>query len=82
MTRGALRKPFLKWPGGKIRVVPKLLEVLPRGKRLIEPFVGSGAVFLNTNFDSYLLADTNADLINLFGHIKHEGDAFIDYCRP
>jgi DNA adenine methylase len=77
-----LRKPFLKWPGGKIRVVPKLLEVLPRGKRLVEPFVGSGAVFLNTEYEHYLLADTNQDLINLFGHIKTEGESFIRYCQP
>lgn len=77
-----MHKPFLKWPGGKIRVVPKLLEVLPTGQRLVEPFVGSGAVFLNTGYKRYLLADTNQDLINLFGHITTEGAAFIDYCRP
>ena len=77
-TATALQKPFLKWPGGKIRVVPKLLEVLPAGRRLIEPFVGSGAVFLNTNYEHYLLADTNQDLINLFGHVAHEGSTFID----
>ena len=79
-TPPTLHKPFLKWPGGKIRVVPKLLEVLPLGQRLIEPFVGSGAVFLNTRYKRYLLADTNQDLINLFGHITAEGAAFIDYC--
>jgi DNA adenine methylase len=77
-----LQKPFLKWPGGKIRVVPKLLEVLPRGTRLIEPFVGSGAVFLNADYPQYFLADTNQDLINLFGHIQREGESFIDFCRP
>ncbi len=81
-TLQPLQKPFLKWPGGKIRVVPKLLEVLPAGQRLIEPFVGSGAVFLNTDYKRYLLADTNQDLINLFGHITAEGAAFINYCRP
>ncbi|MGU9759657.1 DNA adenine methylase [Serratia marcescens] len=26
-------------------------------KRLVEPFVGSGAVFLNTDYESYLLCD-------------------------
>lgn len=78
----SLHKPFLKWPGGKIRVVPKLLELLPPGKRLVEPFVGAGAVFLNTRYERYLLADTNQDLINLFGHITTDGVAFIDYCRP
>lgn len=81
-THQTLHKPFLKWPGGKIRVVPKLLEVLPPGRRLVEPFVGSGAVFLNVAYERYLLADTNQDLINLCGHVATEGSAFIDYCRP
>lgn len=81
-THQTLHKPFLKWPGGKIRVVPKLLEVLPPGQRLVEPFVGSGAVFLNVAYERYLLADTNQDLINLCGHVAAEGSAFIDYCRP
>jgi site-specific DNA-adenine methylase len=39
-------KPFLKWAGGKYRIVDRIQKRLPRGKRLIEPFVGSGAVFL------------------------------------
>ena len=72
-------KPFLKWAGGKFRVVPKILNVLPKGKRLIEPFVGSGAVFMNAEYEHYLLADSNPDLINLFLQIQVEGKSFIDY---
>lgn len=72
-------KPFLKWAGGKYRVVPKIQSILPQGKRLIEPFVGAGSVFLNTDFNSYLLADTNEDLINLFNLLKEEKSEFIDY---
>ena len=78
----ARHKPFLKWPGGKINVVPKLRELLPRGERLVEPFVGSGAVFLNVDYPRYLLADSNADLINIFEHVAREGDAFFEFCRP
>jgi DNA adenine methylase len=44
----------------------KILEKLPTGKRLIEPFFGSGAVFLNTDYESYLLNDINIDLISMF----------------
>ena len=72
-------KPFLKWAGGKFRVVPKIIEKLPNGKRLIEPFVGSGAVFINTEFNHYLLSDSNADLINLFLQLQNEGDVFVNY---
>ena len=74
-------KPFLKWAGGKTRIVGRIKEVLPEGKRLIEPFVGSGAVFLNTEFNNYLLTDANPDLINLFRHLKEEGSEFIEYSR-
>lgn len=49
--------------------------------RLIEPFVGAGSVFLNTDFDRYLLCDINADLINLYNTIKGEGKAFIEEAR-
>ena len=42
-------KPFLKWAGNKYQIVHRIKEILPAGKRLIEPFVGSGALFLNTD---------------------------------
>ena len=34
-------KPFLKWAGGKTKIVPLLNEYLGNEGRLIEPFVGS-----------------------------------------
>ena len=58
-----MKKPYLKWPGNKIRAMETLLKHLPTGQRLVEPFVGSGAVFLNTDYDSYLLADANKHLV-------------------
>ena len=74
-------RPFLKWAGGKYRLVDKIKNVLPEGKRLIEPFVGSGALFLNTNFDEYFLSDVNPDLINLYLHLQSEGEEFIEFCK-
>jgi DNA adenine methylase len=74
-------KPFLKWPGGKYRLAPLILEALGPGKRLIEPFVGSGAVFLNGSYEDYLLADSNADLINVYRQLTRGGEKFIDYAR-
>ncbi len=72
-------KPFLKWAGSKCKIIDRIVESLPKGKMLIEPFAGSGAVFLNTDFDAYLIADTNVDLINLFKQIQSHGDEFISY---
>ncbi len=74
-------KPFLKWAGGKFRLIERIKAVLPPGKRLIEPFVGSGAVFLNADYPAYLLADSNPDLINLYRYLQAEGSDFITYAR-
>ncbi|WP_341769244.1 Dam family site-specific DNA-(adenine-N6)-methyltransferase [Enterobacter hormaechei] len=61
------QRPFLKWAGGKYSLLPELDRLMPAGKRLVEPFVGGGSVFLNSEkHESYLLADVNADLINLY----------------
>jgi DNA adenine methylase len=72
-------KPFLKWAGGKHRLAERILANLPKAERLIEPFAGSGAVFLNSQFDSYLLADSNADLISLYHHVQEFGHAFAQF---
>lgn len=70
----------LKWAGGKFRLLPRLLEALPPGKRLVEPFMGSGVLFLNTDYPAYLLCDTNKDLIAFFRALFEGGSAFIDAC--
>jgi DNA adenine methylase len=74
-------RPFLKWAGGKYRSVERIKTVLPPGGCLVEPFLGSGAVFLNTDYDENILADNNADLINLYQVLQAEGESFISYCR-
>lgn len=74
-------KPFLKWAGNKYRILNHILERLPSGQRLVEPFVGSGAVFLNTNYQRYLLGEYNPDLINLYRVLQAEGPRFIRYCQ-
>jgi DNA adenine methylase len=69
-------KPFLKWVGGKTRLLPKLMPLLQceqplpgsggggegKGGRLIEPFVGAGSVFLAADFPSYVINYANPDL--------------------
>lgn len=71
-------RAFLKWAGGKYRLTEQISHFFPkRKKQLIEPFVGAGSVFLNTDFDSYILADINPDLINLFKIVKQDVNAYI-----
>jgi DNA adenine methylase len=74
-------RPFLKWAGSKFRIIDRIRGSLPSGKRLVEPFVGSGAVFLNTNYPRYLLADSNRDLIAVYQRLQQDGGAFIEECQ-
>jgi len=71
------RKSFLKWAGGKMRLINDIKQLLPSGKRLIEPFVGSCAVSLSLDFNKYLLADMNNDLINLYKWMQDDGETLI-----
>ena len=64
-------KPVLKWAGGKSKISNDIMSHFTGGDRLVEPFVGSGAIFLNSSFNNYLLCDSNIDLINLYNNLKH-----------
>lgn len=68
----------LIWVGGKLNAMPHVLDALPKGECLIEPFVGSGSVFLNTNYKTYILCDSNAALINFFSMVKHRTEELLD----
>ncbi len=74
-------KSFLKYPGGKSKIVGHINSCLKSGEKLIEPFVGAGNVFINTDFDRYLLNDINRDVIEVFKYLKKEKDSFIAYCE-
>ncbi|EJJ4068926.1 Dam family site-specific DNA-(adenine-N6)-methyltransferase [Salmonella enterica] len=72
------QRPLLKWAGGKYSLLPELDRLIPAGKRLIEPFVGGGSVFLNSDkHERFLLADINADLINLYQMLAVAPDSVI-----
>lgn len=75
------QRPFLKWAGGKYSLLKHILPLLPKGNRLVEPFVGAGSVFLNAVYPSYLLGEKNNDLIILYQYLKNEGPCFIEYCK-
>lgn len=65
--------PFLKWAGGKRRSLDTLQRWLPSPDEvecLVEPFVGGASVFLGTDYRQYLLADINADLIDVYLHVR------------
>ncbi|HGN2985004.1 TPA: DNA adenine methylase, partial [Proteus mirabilis] len=62
-------KTILKWAGSKVRIMDKLIPHLPKAKRLVEPFADSCAVMMNTEYNEYLIADANQDLISLYRNV-------------
>ncbi|WHW83075.1 adenine-specific DNA-methyltransferase [Citrobacter freundii] len=66
---------------GKYPLLDDIKRHLPQGECLIEPFVGAGSVFLNTDFSRYILADINSDLISLYNIVKTRTDEYVQASR-
>ncbi|HHF3209093.1 TPA: Dam family site-specific DNA-(adenine-N6)-methyltransferase [Vibrio diabolicus] len=75
------QRAFLKWAGGKYGLAEDIQRHLPPARKLVEPFVGAGSVFLNTDYDHYLLADINPDLINLYNLLKERPEEYISEAK-
>jgi len=71
-------KPFLKWVGGKSRVLPELVARLPkRINRYYEFFLGSGALFFHLQPQSAFLSDINQELINCYRCLQNCPDGIL-----
>ncbi len=66
---------------GKYPLLDDIKRHLPKGECLVEPFVGAGSVFLNTDFSRYILADINSDLISLYNIVKLRTDEYVQASR-
>ena len=43
-------KPFVKWAGGKRKLVKKFVHLIPKKfNRYFEPFIGGGALYFHLN---------------------------------
>lgn len=65
--------PFVKWVGGKRKIIEELLRRLPVSfNRYWEPFVGGGAFFfeMHTTLTSAILSDSNLELAITYSVIK------------
>ncbi|CAK0763609.1 Site-specific DNA-methyltransferase (adenine-specific) [Gammaproteobacteria bacterium] len=69
--------PFLKWAGGKSRLLAQFQKFLPDnlvGRGYVEPFLGSGAMFFHIvqtrRPERVTLLDANPELVNLFTQIR------------
>lgn len=64
---------FIKWQGNKSRHINKFIKYFPTDfSTYIEPFLGSGAVFLKLKPDKWIINDINKDLINTWETIKKD----------
>jgi DNA adenine methylase len=84
-TTGSTAAPFVKWAGGKRLLLPKLLPLLPSleaGRRYSEPFLGGGAVFFALQPERALLADLNAELIEVFAAVQDDVEAVVEALQP
>lgn len=77
-----MTKTFLKWAGNKQKLIPLIdKEFIGKKKRLVEPFVGSASFLLNSQYEEYLLCDTNEVLINLYQQLQNQGNSYIEYLK-
>lgn len=75
-------KPFLKWAGGKRKLLGKFKEIYPEDlkskkiKNYFEPFLGSGAVFLDVvqsyDIENTFLCDINEELIMTYKVVQRD----------
>jgi DNA adenine methylase len=70
--------PIIKWVGGKTKLLGELLARMPdRIGRYFEPFCGGAAFFFRVAPARAVLADSNTDLIALYGTIRDDVAAVI-----
>ena len=72
--------PFVKWAGGKGRLLSQLRPLLPSQAprmRHVEPFVGGGALFFSRQPKRALLTDINPALVGTYVAIRDDVDAVI-----
>jgi DNA adenine methylase len=81
-------RPILKWAGGKRQLLPELRPFYPsRFERYFEPFLGSGAVFLDLWNLGLLdgreawLSDINADIIGCYLRVRDDVEGVIAALR-
>lgn len=71
--------PFLKWAGGKGRLLDQILPHFPETwGTYFEPFIGGGATFFNLRPESAVISDVNERLIAAYVAIRDELPALVE----
>jgi len=84
----AKAKPFLKWAGGKGKLIEQIVDFFPpeisnnRIKKYAEPFIGSGALYFYVaqnypQIESFFISDCNKQLVLAYKTICRDVDGLI-----
>jgi DNA adenine methylase len=81
-----LPTPFLKWAGGKSRLLSTFANYFPRQfdgqrHRYFEPFIGGGAVFFHLLPERAVISDLNPELINCYQVVRDDVDRLVARLR-
>ncbi|MFW5941827.1 MAG: DNA adenine methylase [Chloroflexota bacterium] len=77
--------PFLKWAGGKSRLLSKYEPYLPDPDTIrcyYEPFIGSAAMFFHLQPRCARLADCNHKLVETYEVVRDDVEALIEALKP
>lgn len=75
-------KPIIRWPGGKTRLLSRLLPLVRPHDLYVEAFAGGLALFLaKPPSAAEVINDLNGDLINLYRYAQFHLDPLIDEIR-
>ena len=83
MQNKTIQSSFLKWAGGKKRLVSILFKLAPNNmENYYEPFLGSGAFFFylsqTTKKFQAVLSDSNSELINVYKQLRDNTNELIE----
>jgi len=71
-------RPFLKWAGGKNKLIQQYLPYFPEGYcRYHEPFLGGGAIFFYLQPSQSFLTDINIELVNVYRCVQEQVEELI-----
>lgn len=70
--------PFLKWAGGKGRLIQQYQQYFPKSFRTYyEPFLGGGAIYFHLLPPRSVLTDINSELVNVYCCVKDNVEQLI-----
>lgn len=75
-------RPFLKWAGGKTKLLRDLGPMVPRFKgRYFEPFIGGGALFFHIAPRQTMISDINTELVNTYKVVRDSVELLVTDLR-